>query len=787
MFVARIHFSIALIGSLLPSTSLAQRLEDADYAKPGYSSRFVRGSMTPLVAPGKVIHVSAESGKDSNPGTADAPLRSLDAARDAVRLHHGKLPSGGIEVRIGPGIYRLSKSLTFGPEDSGTREAPIVWRGADRSKVILSGGTLLDSTDFQKADSAELDPQLHPDARGKLWSIVVTGKAGDDLRSTDGKSRFISMDGHMLGVARWPNTGYHHIGEILDPGPATRHLPPGKKPPEYSRENPTGGRFRFRETLSTAVNDEFLRTGRMWVEGYPHNDWYFQREPVGRIEDGTVQLLRHTRYCVEDHIKSMPRRVRLVNVLAELDQPGEWYFDEKGGRLIVWPTPGFDPSKSRVTIPEGPPLVALRNTSHLTLRDLTFENTGDVAITIDGGHQNLIAASTIRNGLGRGVRIEGGTRNGITGCDFHDLFSAFSIRGGDFKSLERCYHFATNNRIHDCRLRGYGVVGLDGVGLRFAHNLLHDMNGAVSFKTADLLMEYNEFFNIGYEMGDFNVAYTGAQWHTMGNVLRYNFVHHLLEPGGHPVCPFRNDDGGAGLKIFGNVFYRAGRCAAQFHGPANTLQNNISLEAPVFWWTLKRPITEAGVSREWDDLARFGRDLPKGDKGDFLHNLESRIGEDAWNRSPWQDQYPELRRFIRSNPFAQTLCCVERNYASGCREPFHIHGGDGTVRGMEDKRTGTFADLPKEGVFELPHPITLDAFRDIEALDFRFAAGFSPMEGFAPIPFDRIGLRKDSFRTSVPDRTTYRSATYEKFEKDRGGRYQPEKVNARYPTPSYLR
>lgn len=113
--------------------------------------------------------------------------------------------------------------------------------------------------------------------------------------------------------------------------------------------------------------------------------------------------------------------------------------------------------------------------------------------------------------------------------------------------------------------------------------------------------------------------------------------------------------------------------------------------------------------------------------------------------------------------------------------------GDGAVEGLESKRRGKFTDLPDEGVFELPESIQLSAFRDVESLDFRFRTGFEPMEGFKPIPFEKIGLICSEFRPDPPDRAQYRSAVYAKFKNDRARRYDPELVNARYPLPSYLR
>jgi len=761
--------------------------EPAPHTRPEYSRTYTEDALAPILPPNRTFYVATD-GSDLNPGTEASPLKSLAAARDAIRKLKAVsgLPEGGVHIVLSAGQYPIDESFRLSAEDSGKADCPIVYRGVGADRVILTGGVPLDSSRFTVVQDSTLLGRLAEPARGKVMSIDLSENNVASYFPGEGRYGLISMHGHLLQLAGWPNRSYHHIGKILDAGPTTCWLKPGEQPEPYSKENPTGGKFTFREALSPAVQAEFERTGDMRAQGYFHNDWYFQDEPVGKIDGNVIQLLRYTRYGIVEKIKSMPRRVRLLNVLAELDEPGEWYFDRHGRRLYVWPIDGFVPGKSRVTVLGGEPLLRLQDTTYVTFRDVTLENTGERAVEISGGRHNLLAGCVVRNGVGRGVSISGGRYNGITGCDFYGLHTALSLSGGDMRTLEPCYHFVTNNVIHDCRRRGYGLIGLSGVGLHFAHNLLYNLNGAISFRTVNLLLEYNEFYHIGYEMGDFNVAYCGAQWYTMNNVIRHNFVHHLLEPGGQPVMGFRNDDGGAGLKIYGNVFYRSGRGGGQFHGPLNDFQNNITLDASVMWWTNKAAVTPEAIQQKWDDLARFGRDLPQGDKGDFLYILERTIGEKAWLKSPWKEAFPQLKETIETNPWAQTFCNVNRNYIYNVREPFHIHGGSGTIEGMESMEMGRFVDLPTQCDHELPWPITLDAFVDVVSLDFRFKGGFQVKPGFRPIPFEKIGLVRDEFRPSPPDKNAYRRAVYERFKNDRIRHYDPSVVNARYPIPGYL-
>jgi hypothetical protein len=771
--------AMGLVFANLSVQSFAQDwLQPPPYSEMSYHDRFLESQWKPASIPDRTIFVSPSAAYDGV-GTKDSPFGSLTQARDSIRKLQSEsgLPAGGMEVVLLPGVYHLAEPFQLTRQDSGTEDAPIIYRAEIPGSVRLSTGTPIELQDAQRVEHAALLGRLHPSAQGKVVMVHLP----DELLSGIDHSTQFAFDGQLLRRAQWPNLGYCHIDQIIDKGPTTRWLKPGEKPPAASPGNPIGAKFTTVEPLSPLLQNEFRRTQRMQVEGYLHNDWYFQREPVGAIQDGVIQLQQATRYGVADKIKSIPRRIRLVNVLSELDEPGEWYFDATDQILYLWPPTQIDPPKTRLSMlsPSHQGMMTMEEVSFCVFRDLIFEDSGRCAVSIEGGTNVLIAGCIFRNGTHRGVDINGGSRHGITGCEFHDLESAFSMRGGDFRTLERCYHYATNNEVHSCRRRGYGVVGINGVGMYFAHNVLHDMNGALSFNAVDTLMEFNEFYNIGYEMGDFNVAYCGAKWHTMNNVLRFNFVHHLFEPGGHPVIGFRNDDGGMGLQIYGNVFYRSGRGAAQFHGPLNSFRNNITIKTHHMWWTNKGAITQEEVQAEWKGLERFGRDLPHGDKGDNLYLMDQLLGEKGWSTGVWKEEFPMLSTAIQTNPFAQTFSVVANNYVHRVRVPFHIHGGSGTVEGMESKETGKIVDLPSEGHFELPEEISMEAFEDLAQLDLRFRDGFQPTNGFQPIPFGRIGLVRDEFRDSPVDRS-YRADVYKRYMNESGGHYDPEVINARY-------
>jgi hypothetical protein len=97
------------------------------------------------------IYVTVD-GKDSNSGTKENPVATLEAARDLIRQYKAVkiLPKGGITVWIGKGQYGQQKSFVLNENDSGEPNAPIVWRALPDEKVSVSGGQSVPSDKFKK-------------------------------------------------------------------------------------------------------------------------------------------------------------------------------------------------------------------------------------------------------------------------------------------------------------------------------------------------------------------------------------------------------------------------------------------------------------------------------------------------------------------------------------------------------------------------------------------------------------------------------------------------------------
>jgi hypothetical protein len=78
------------------------------------------------------------SGDDSNPGTEERPLRTIERARDVVRTMNRDM-SDDITVFIG-GTHRLVRPIEFGPEDGASNGYSIIYTAAPGEHPVIGGG-----------------------------------------------------------------------------------------------------------------------------------------------------------------------------------------------------------------------------------------------------------------------------------------------------------------------------------------------------------------------------------------------------------------------------------------------------------------------------------------------------------------------------------------------------------------------------------------------------------------------------------------------------------------------
>ena len=87
----------------------------------------------------------ATNGSDASPGTKEKPFATLERARNEIRRLKtgGALPVGGITVEVRGGLYELARPIELGDQDSGTDNAPVVYRARRGEVARIVGGRIV--------------------------------------------------------------------------------------------------------------------------------------------------------------------------------------------------------------------------------------------------------------------------------------------------------------------------------------------------------------------------------------------------------------------------------------------------------------------------------------------------------------------------------------------------------------------------------------------------------------------------------------------------------------------
>ncbi len=650
-------------------------------------------------------------GSDSNPGTKDRPFHSLETARDAIR----KLKQAGplekpVTVWLRGGTYFRTQTFRLAEKDSGTKETPIAYRAHHNEQVSLVGGQEIKVSWFRPVNDQAILNRLDEAARVNVLQVDLKARGITDYGelSISGPMLEFFWSGNRMQLARWPNEGYAPIGKVVEVGEE------GK--PRLVDGNKQGNTFQYDGDRP----ERWLTADHMVLHGFWWYGWMDEHVPIEKIntEKKEITLTR-----VPGGGIRRDQWFYALNLLEEIDQPGEWYLNRQTGILYFWPPEDFEKHPAYVsTLTE--PLVALDNTSNVTIRGLTLEVTRGVGAVLGGGEQNRLAGCVIRCIGSHAVIIDGGTKNGILGCDVHDIGSmGVRVTGGNRATLEPAENYIENCHIHHYSQRKkvyQPAVRLYGCGHRIAHNLIHDApHQAIGYDGNDHLIEFNEIHDVVLESADAGVLYTGRDWTFRGNVVRYNFIHHIPHRPGFGSKGIYLDDCASSTEIFGNVFYKTKESAFIGGGRDNIIRNNIFVECDT-------PVHLDTRGLTWDHFR------PDGPMYEPLKRF--RIKE-----PPWSTRYPKLARILEEHPQAPLGNVVANNvsYRGSWRDP--------------DKKYVKIAD----NLITDEDP----GFVDAANMNFQLrddSIVYRKIPGFKRIPFDRIGLYRDEYRTTSPVANTPR-------------------------------
>jgi len=587
-------------------------------------------------------------------------------------------------------------------EDSGAQDAPIVYRAYRDEEVRLIGGREISG--FRPIDDPAVLSRIDGACRDKMLQVDLRAQGitdfGELMPRGFGRPIYpagleLFFQGRPMTLARWPNRGWVKIADV----------PAGKD----------GGKF----TYESDRPKRWLKADDIWVHGYWTWDWADSYEKVESIDTLSHEIATCEPHGVYGY--SPGNRYYALNILEELDEPGEWYLDRKTGILYFWPPAPIGEGRAFVSILSDP-MVSMRDVSHVILRDLTFEYTRGNAIEITGGEHNLVAGCTIRNIGNTAIVISDGREIGVVGCDIcRTGDGGIRLSGGDRLTLTPGGNYVINNHIYDYSrwVRTYRpAVMVGGVGNRVAHNLIHDgPHTAILLHGNEHVIEFNEIHDVCLETADVGAFYMGRDWTERGNIVRYNYFHHLGNIGGIGSMAIYLDDWASGTTVFGNICYRAGRAVLIGGGRDNTIENNIFIDCEPAVHVDARGL---GWAKYYFDGTNT--------------TLVDRLNAVNYREPPYSERYPELLTLYDDDPAVPKGNLIVRNIAYSGRWLELLDGLDDRIVSIRDNLVGEdpgFVD-PERGNFQL---------RD-DSPAYKL--------GFRRIPVEKIGLYRDEYRRSLP-------------------------------------
>lgn len=548
----------------------------------------------PLPESGAFLYVSPD-GLDTNNGSIGAPFRTLERARDAARA----MP-GGVTIYLRGGVHRRTTTFALSAQDSGTEAAPRIYAAFPGETPILTSTRVIAGNQWVPLAASEhfrVAPGVDP---ARIWELSVAGNARANafpnifnewiifnaLRSSQNGGLFeLFQNGERRLISRFPN--HHPTDDTLTPnllmdGVATGAANDGtgylNSGGVYTRSNGTtvsvGCAFHYRSADAARVDrwQSAIDRGGLWLMGYWRVPWQVNGIRVNVVDPGkrvigfaaTPNLGIGDKYTRPVGSKKEPWWV--VNLLEEMDVPGEWAVDFSRQRLYLLMDRNGAPADGEVELSDtGAVLVQLNGASDVVLRGLTFRRHLGINVQILGGTRNLVVGCHFQQAGNVAVEIRDGTQHGVLSSEFERLAAGgVMMRGGAVTpTLTFANHFAVNNRfrsfsevvrVYQAAIdAGYGgplgTWGQTAVGMRIAHNDVRTTpHAAILWNGHRHAIEYNEVSDFTRISNDFGGIYRYGPNIDAETVIRYN--HLFSSPEGEGIY---NDFDHVRTPVYGNT------------------------------------------------------------------------------------------------------------------------------------------------------------------------------------------------------------------------------------------
>ena len=473
-------------------------------------------SLTLFVAPDGNNHWSGRSARRVR-NSLSGPLSTLEGARDVLRSMrlHGELPAGGVRVWIEKGSYPFQRTFELTSQDSGSKHSPITYSAWKNQRVVLTGGRSIGG--WKKLADNSILQRLSPSARPHVLVCSLKSAGITDYGDLSNigfgfplapAPDELFFQGKPMTLSRWPLHGYALISQV----------PKGPRGHEFTYTGDEPARW---------VDDDDV-----WLHGFWTYNWADSYEKVAKVIPDQRLILTAPPNSAYGYKPGA--RWYALNILEELNSPGEYYIDRANGLLYFWPPSRIQRGDTALSL-LSKPMITLKDDSYITFKELTLEDSRSSGIQITGGEHNLISQCTLKNlgeyaasidddNLTSAKPEKRGSQNGLNACKIeYTGCGGVILDGGNRDTLNPGENFVKNSIIHDFNRWDFTYhpgIQIDGVGNIISHNEIYNApHNAILLGGNNHLIEYNNIHDVCLDVGDAGAIYMGRNLTMRGNII----------------------------------------------------------------------------------------------------------------------------------------------------------------------------------------------------------------------------------------------------------------------------
>jgi len=552
-------------------------------------------------------------GDNANSGlNSSSPFATLEKARDSAREID---TDAEINIWLLDGDYFLSYPFELTALDAGSQTKSITYRAKNKHQAKLHLTRQISISDFETVTDPALLDRMRPEAKGQIKSLDLS-------------------DLNLTNINTWPDYFPADNQNLLRIYAGESQLPLSQYPNDsmmmmkrVAQNEP--GIFEYRGTRHhnwlEAIDDG------LWFQGYWRVAWQFDAVRTSAID--TVENLVYQATSVPLGIGDKYTRpegngmepYKAINLLEEIDLPGEWCIHFNSQTLYIWIPEGTTEIQ---LLDKKQAVIKTKDVSYTTFRDLNISYSLGQGIVIENGNDNLVAGCDISKCIDDAVQIINGSHHGVQSSDLHHLGAGgILLSGGDRYTLTPADHYAVNNHIYE-----FGQVKViyapavytpgryenNNVGMFVAHNEIHGTpHVGILYSGNNHVFEYNNIYDICRVSNDMGAFYSHGDWTSYGSVIRYNYMHDAVNAHGVYF-----DDADSGDSVYHNISHHLDVGVFIGGGHDNTILSNLAVNC------------EKGVHIDNRGVSR-GYNLSNS-------TLVNRVLSVDYQNPPWSNQFPSM-------------------------------------------------------------------------------------------------------------------------------------------------